>query len=94
MLKVKDNYKNGHKDLECRLCGKSEETQKHVLEECIILNTVTSGITKEMIFQEDINGLKNTAKTIETRMKKLEEDNTTSTNLSLTNASENGGSEQ
>ena len=34
MIKVKDNYKNAHKTVECRLCKKTPETQQHILEEC------------------------------------------------------------
>ena len=44
MLKVKTNFKNGHTNLKCRMCGKQEETQKHVLEECEAL--AYFGVTK------------------------------------------------
>ena len=37
MLKVKGNYKNGHRDLTCRACGYELETQGHVLSECAVL---------------------------------------------------------
>ena len=90
MLKVKSNYKNGHNDLTCRLCGEEEETQKHILEECSLLSMETASITEEMIFKEEITELQKTAKMIETRMKKLEETNPKSTSLSLTNASVSG----
>ena len=52
MIKVKLNYKNGNANLDCRMCGKTEESQKHVLEECGELKDIPI-ITKEMIFQED-----------------------------------------
>jgi hypothetical protein len=34
MLDVKNNYRNKYRDLVCRGCGKQDETQQHVLEEC------------------------------------------------------------
>ena len=82
MLKVKSNYKNGHKDLKCRLCGRVEENQSHILEECEILKDIPV-ITKEMIFQEEIEGLKEMAININKRMEKLEEINPNSTSLSM-----------
>ena len=45
MLKVKANYKNGHTDLKCRMCGNQQKTQKHVLEECVKLNMEFPKIT-------------------------------------------------
>ena len=71
MLKTKSNYKNGHKDLNCRLCGKEEETQQHVLEKCEQLVEIET-ITKEMVFQEDTEKLKETVKLIDKRMEMLE----------------------
>ena len=72
MLKVKSNYKNGNKNLNCRLCGTSEETQKHILEECAVLNTEIPTISKEMLFQENPEELKMVITNIEKRMEKLE----------------------
>ena len=72
MLKVKDNYKNGHSDLSCRLCGNSEETQMHILEKCQKLSQMTPIITKDMIFSENVTELKETAKMINERMKLIE----------------------
>ena len=68
MLKVKANYKNGNKDLKCRTCGKQEETQNHILEECEAINKSEKPVTKAMIFTEDVNHLKETAKIIQKRM--------------------------
>ena len=34
MLHVKANYKSKYQDLQCRLCGKADETQAHVLANC------------------------------------------------------------
>ena len=104
MTKVKGNYKNGHKDLLCRLCGKNEETQKHILEECEKLKTVTKGISKEMIFVENVEELLETAVRIQKRMEILEDvqqktsggiledaQQLTSTSRPLADASANGG---
>ena len=35
MLQVKQNYKNKYKGMVCRGCGQEEETQNHILQECI-----------------------------------------------------------
>ena len=75
MIKVKGNYKNGNTNINCRLCEKNEETQQHILEECETINTKYSKVSKEMIFDEDINALKETAKLIEQRLQMLEETN-------------------
>ena len=69
MLKLKDNYKNGNTNLTCRICEKEEETQKHALEECEILNNNHKSITKQDIFKDDVKELRITAKIIEQRMK-------------------------
>ena len=68
MHKVRDNYKNGHTDLSCRLCGNSEETKMHILEKCQKL----SQTTKAMIFSENVTELKETAKMVNERMKIIE----------------------
>ena len=74
MLKVKNNYKNGNSDLMCRLCKEKEETQKHILEECLKIHTskeTQSIITTEMIFAEDTGKLKEYAKRISEHMETL-----------------------
>ena len=87
MLKVKSNYKNGHKNLNCRLCGKNEETQQHILEECTILNKEIPTITKEMLFQESPEELKTVTINIEKRMEKLENQSNNWTTNQTTNQS-------
>ena len=72
MLKVRSNYKNGHKEHKCRLCNANEETQQHVLEQCEKLDQYEK-ITKEMIFDENVENLRITAGNIQIRMEKLEE---------------------
>ena len=68
MLKVKGNYKNACTNLNCRLCNDKEETQTHILEECKCLNEKEKIITKQMIFNEDVEQLKSTTKAIERRI--------------------------
>ena len=72
MLKTKGNYKNAHKDQKCRLCGKEEETQSHILEDCLGIDEPILKITKEMIFKEDIEHLRKITLAITKRMEILE----------------------
>ena len=37
MLNLKNNYKNGHKDLSCNVCGKGIHSQQHMMMECLQL---------------------------------------------------------
>ena len=72
MLRVKGNYKNGHSDQNCRLCGEEPETQDHILEKCPQIHSDSSKITnKAQIFDEDTGTLKETAKKIEMIMNHL-----------------------
>ena len=75
MLTAKSNYKNGYKDLTCRLCKKYEETQNHILEECEKMIELPR-ITKEMIFSEDVKELKETVSNVMKRIEILEEETT------------------
>ena len=85
MLKVKSNYKNGYKNLKCRLCEKAEEIQIHILEDCEKLKDIPV-ITKGMIFNEELNELEETAENINRRIIKLEETNSTSLSMTDTSA--------
>ena len=52
--------------MKCRLCNKEEETQKHALEECEIINETCEKVTPNKIFNDiDMEELKSTAKQIE-----------------------------
>ena len=75
MLKVKSNYKNGNKDLTCRMCGKHEETQDHILEECESINKDHPPVTKALIFSDCIKELRKAAECITKRMEILENKN-------------------
>ena len=62
MIDVKTNYRNKYKDTKCRMCKTEEETQKHVLENCMEINRNEIGqITEEDIFTEETGKLKTTA---------------------------------
>ena len=79
MLNVKANCKNGNRDLKCRVCKNAEETQGHILEECLKINEKCQKVTKEMIFDENTEELRKTAKIIQERMEvleKIQDDNT------------------
>ena len=74
MIKVKGNYKNGHKDLKCRMCKNHEETQTHILQECPVLHTSDAlKVPKHRLFNESIDTLRETANTLEIIMDRLNE---------------------
>ena len=49
MIDVKANYKNKYKDQICRLCKKENETQQHVLTECVITRNNNLNIDYDML---------------------------------------------
>ena len=53
MVDLKANYKNGHADISCPLCGTSEDNQKHVLE-CSTLLKNTAFVTDGCLAYSDI----------------------------------------
>ena len=74
MFKVKGNYKNGYQDLKCRMCKREEETQKHILEECLAMHNEESiRVPNHQLFNEDTGTLKNVAKNLEKIQNKLYE---------------------
>ena len=73
MTKVKGNYKNGHRNLQCRKCIINTETHTHCLEECTGLHPDNdTKITTEVLFSDTTESLKNSAKTIEKIIEFLE----------------------
>ena len=75
MIKIKGNYKNGHSEHICRACKTEEETQQHILKECIALH---HGRGPEINpFVEDVNQLRDTATRIEEIIHELEDDRRT-----------------
>jgi len=72
MLDIKDNYRNKYTDLKCRLCGKHEETQQHILTECE--STIDDHITiqKDMLFSRSTILLSITANKIKETLAKLQ----------------------
>ena len=75
MLKVTNNYKNGYKTLECRLCKKEPETQQHILETCESLHTIGTlpKVKENDIFEDKVENLKTTAKNIKEIMEEFED---------------------
>ena len=74
MIKVKGNYKNGHPNLICRLCGEKEETQTHILEECPTMHpNDTNKVSRHQLFNEDAGALRQTAHNLNQIMEKLGE---------------------
>ena len=72
MIKVKGNYKNGYGNLTCRMCKTTEETQKHILEECPVLhNSESIMVPHHQLFNEDTDTLKMIAQKIEKIFEKL-----------------------
>ena len=72
MIDVKNNFRNKYADTSCRACGSEPETQEHVLETCQILHqTSDSKVSKNDIFAEDTNALRETAQKIIKTLDKL-----------------------
>ena len=73
MLDVKNNYKNKYRDNLCRKCGNSEETQEHILQECIEIHTTNELITEpDEIYGISITLARNAAHKIQKIMDKLQ----------------------
>ena len=73
MLNIKSNYKNGNKDLSCKPCKKTEESQSHLLV-CEELNDkiILKNLQKyEDLFCDNLDEPKVTASILETNLKKL-----------------------
>ena len=77
MTKIKRNYKGAYNNLTCRGCKATEETQKHVLEECTSIHTEESTkIYEEHYFTDNIDMLKETVKKIKPILARLEQSET------------------
>ena len=73
MIKVKANYKNGHKDQTCRACKEEMETQDHALEKCPVIHKDDDiKVTKNEIFTENTDTLRKLANNIEIIISKIE----------------------
>lgn len=73
MLEIKNNYKNMHRNRNCRLCGLQEEDQTHVLEECTALTRLQlEPVRRSEFFSDDIKTLKLSVERIQNIMAKLE----------------------
>ena len=74
MMKTKDNFKGKFTDKKCRFCGKQDETQRHILEECAKNMPQTTNLTvmHKEIFSENLIVLKNAARKLDIINKELE----------------------
>ena len=71
---VKMNIKSQHETYECRACGNEEETQKHVIENCKILNKENDNNTiYENLFNENVIDQKQICQKFKENMKYLKE---------------------
>ena len=46
MVPTKENDKGSHKEMTCRYCKATNETQPHIIEECPKMHTITKGNLK------------------------------------------------
>ncbi len=73
MIEVKDNFRNKHNDNTCRGCGQTQETQKHVLEECTSIHSEEEiKVTGLEVFSESPEVLKRVSEKIRSIIEKLE----------------------
>ncbi len=62
MLDVKNNFRGMYRDLNCRACKVKDETQEHILSECLIIHTDNeTKVTKENLFSKELKELRVTA---------------------------------
>ncbi len=73
MIDVKNNFRGKYPDNKCRGCKNEDETQEHVLQECVGIhnNNNDNKVTNQDIFNEDTNELIRTAQKINITMTKL-----------------------
>ena len=63
MIRIKENYKNEHDNMECRGCGHKQETLIHVMNTCTAIHTNnTHKIHINELFKENINIMREIAK--------------------------------
>ena len=75
MTKVKNNMKGKYESLSCRGCKIEEESQKHIVEECKILNKDRQKIEYVKILTGTIEEKLKIARIFQENYKKLEEMN-------------------
>ena len=72
MLVVKNNFRGKYKDIKCRKCTETIESQEHVLETCTgIHDDDTTKININDIFYSNPTNLKATAKQLTKMLEKL-----------------------
>ena len=72
MLDMKNNFKGKYRDTKCRKCNYENETQEHILQECAGIHENDSNkVNTQNIFEEDPEGLIETARKIENTLNEL-----------------------
>ena len=69
---VKNNLKGNFDSLECRACEKTEESQKHIVQECKILNEDTENVKYEKLFNGSVEEKLKVARKFQQNFQKLE----------------------
>ena len=75
VTKVKNNMRGNYDSLYCRGCKIAEESQKHIVQECKILNEDSQKIEYEKIFNGTIQDKLKIARRFQENYKKLEDIN-------------------
>ena len=72
MLDIKNNFRGKYQTMECRGCGKEDETQEHVFNQCTGIHTTEeSKIKNEEIFSTDTRALRRTTVKIQSTLERL-----------------------
>ena len=79
MTEIKDNFRGMYTDNICRACGKTNETQEHILDKCPSIHIYqTTTTTKTDAFSEDPDHLKTVAHKIRTTLARIPKNPTNS----------------
>ena len=65
--------KGNFDSLECRACEKTEESQKHIVQECKILNEDTENVKYEKLFNGSVEEKLKVARKFQQNFQKLED---------------------
>ena len=65
MLNLKNNFKNGHKDLSCPICGKGLDSQQHMMMECLKLGDMLNLQEYNTLFGENEEKIAKVIKKVE-----------------------------
>jgi len=77
MFPAKMNFKNGNENLQCRYCGVANETQQHLIEECLKAPRPNKNIKYKDIFTDNqLEKLKTAAETLNQLNTSIQDNNT------------------